>query len=112
MIKILHGADLHLDSPFSEFSPETAAEYRALQRQLPRKLVSLCKRLGCDMLLLAGDLFDGIPYPETVQTLRQELALCPVPVFVVPGNHDPLDSGIWDGSWPENVRVFNGKLRS
>lgn len=106
MIRILHGADLHLDSPFSEFSPEAAAEYRALQRQLPGKLTALCRNLRCDMLLLAGDVFDAIPYPETVELLRQELALCPVPVFLVPGNHDPLESGLWDGDWPEHVHIL------
>ena len=106
MIKILHGADLHLDSPFSDFSPETAAQYRRLQRQLPKKLADLCQQLSCRVLLLAGDIFDGIPYPETMEQLRRELELCPVPVLIVPGNHDPLDSGIWDGSWPENVHIF------
>jgi len=106
MIRILHGADLHLDSPFSDFLPSDAAEYRALQRQLPKKLVNLCRRRSCDLLLLAGDIFDGIPYPETLESIRSELSLCPVPVFIVPGNHDPLDSGVWDGSWPENVHIF------
>lgn len=106
MIKILHGADLHLDSPFCEFSPETAAQYRALQRQLPERLTALCKEQQCQMLLLAGDVFDGIPYPETVDALRQALAACPVPVFLVPGNHDPLESGLWDGEWPQNVHIF------
>lgn len=106
MIKILHGADLHLDSPFSDLSAEAAAQCRAMQRQLPQALVELCAARHCQMLLLAGDLFDGIPYPETVQELRRALALCPVPVFIIPGNHDPLDSGLWDGEWPEQVHIF------
>lgn len=106
MIRFLHAADLHLDSPFAEFSPQQAAEQRQLQRRLLKNLLSLCRRNGCDLLLLAGDIFDGMPYPETVELLRYELSLCPVPVFLVPGNHDPLDSGIWDGSWPERVHIF------
>ncbi|MBQ2997094.1 MAG: metallophosphoesterase [Oscillospiraceae bacterium] len=106
MIRFLHAADLHLDSPFAEFSPRQAAEQRQLQRRLLRDLLSLCRRRACDLLLLAGDIFDGMPYPETIELLRRELSLCPVPVFLVPGNHDPLDSGIWDGGWPEQVHIF------
>lgn len=106
VIRFLHAADLHLDSPFAEFSPARAAEQRQLQRQLFQNVMALCRRQGCDLLLLAGDIFDGMPYPETLELLRHALSLCPVPVFLVPGNHDPLDSGIWDGSWPEHVHIF------
>lgn len=106
MIQVLHGADLHLDSPFSDFPAEAAAMCRAQQRLLPQKLRELCVQKQCHIMLLAGDVFDGIPYPETVKTLRQELALCPVPVFIVPGNHDPLEGGLWDGEWPKNVHIF------
>ena len=55
MIRILHGADLHLDSPFSTFEPTRAQAYRAMQRQLPERLVKLANDRGCQLLLLAGD---------------------------------------------------------
>ena len=34
MIKLIHGADLHLDSPFSGLTPEQAAGRRQEQREL------------------------------------------------------------------------------
>ena len=108
MINILHGADLHLDSPFSDFPAETAAMCRSKQRQILQRMRDLCIQRQSHVMLLAGDIFDGIPYPETMETLRRELALCPVPVFIVPGNHDPLESGLWDGEWPEHVHIFKG----
>ena len=108
MINILHGADLHLDSPFSDFPAGTAAMCREEQRQILRRLRSVCIQRQSHVMLLAGDIFDGIPYPETVELLRRELALSPVPVFIVPGNHDPLESGLWDGEWPEHVHIFKG----
>ena len=34
MLKIIHGADFHLDSPFSGLTPERAAQRRGEQREL------------------------------------------------------------------------------
>ena len=70
MIKLLHGADLHLDSPFSGCSPEEAVRRRSLQRQLPMALTTMANRLDCRLMLLAGDIFDGTPSPRTVQALQ------------------------------------------
>ena len=41
MIKFLHAADLHLDSPFASLPPDKAAVRRREQRQLLDELVSL-----------------------------------------------------------------------
>ncbi len=113
MISILHGADLHLDSPFSSLTPEQAAERRKLQRQLPQKIVELAK--DCELLLLAGDVFDGRRVcPETVESLRQALETFEGHTFIVPGNHDPYgEESLWAGTqWPERVHIFKGKTES
>ena len=41
MIKFLHAADLHLDSPFSGLSPELAAQRRIEQRAMVMELTEL-----------------------------------------------------------------------
>ena len=116
MIKLLHAADLHLDSPFSGLSPEQAAARRKEQRELPAKLAELCRVHGCDALLLAGDVFDGESVaPETVEALLAAFAACPCPVFLAPGNHDPLSaaSPYRTERWPENVHIFRtGRMES
>ena len=90
-IKLLHAADLHLDSPFAGLPPEQAAARRQQARQLLEALPRLCRREGCRLVLLAGDLFDtGTVYRDTVDQLRQALAECPAQVFIAPGNHDPM----------------------
>lgn len=109
MIRILHGADLHLDSPFSAMTAEDAAKSRALQRQLPGALVQLANEKDCHLLLLAGDVFDSAAvYPETVQALQTALASFRGHVFIAPGNHDPYTVGsVWARTqWPENVHIF------
>ena len=47
MIKFLHAADLHLDSPFSGISPERAAQRRKEQRALLTELTELVNAEGC-----------------------------------------------------------------
>ena len=112
MIRFLHAADLHLDSPFSGLTPELAAERRKLQRQLPAKITSLANERHCDLLLLAGDVFDGARIcPETVEALVRAFERFEGQVFIAPGNHDPWhDRSPWAlTAWPENVHIFTGK---
>ncbi|MBQ2927785.1 MAG: DNA repair exonuclease [Oscillospiraceae bacterium] len=113
-LKLLHSADWHLDSAFSGFSDEQRAALKGQQRKLPEKIADLCRREQCDLMLLAGDLFDGIPSRETVARLKTVLRECGVPVLIAPGNHDFCGPGSpWlEESWPENVHVFTGKMES
>ena len=55
MIKFIHAADFHLDSAFSNLSPEQARERRQEQRQALKDFAQACE--GCELVLLAGDLF-------------------------------------------------------
>lgn len=59
MIKFLHTADLHLDAPFAALSPEQAAARRQEQRELLTELAEAANTHDCDLVLLAGDLFDS-----------------------------------------------------
>ena len=103
MIKILHSADWHLDSPL-----QMDAALRAELSMIPEKIVALCKKENCQMMLLSGDLFDGTASADTVQHLKRCLADAGVPVFITPGNHDYVGA---DSPWlcevfPENVHIF------
>ena len=97
MIRILHAADLHLDSPFEGLPEEKAALRRNEQRQLLRALAQLRAESGAQLVLLAGDLFDSAAsWAGTEDTLRLALAEMEVPVFISPGNHDFYSrSGRW-----------------
>ncbi len=113
-LKILHSADWHLDSPFGSFTPEQRDLLRREQRRIPDMVADLCRKEGCDLVLLAGDIFDGEATRETVTILKKALEHCAVPVFISPGNHDFCGgSSPWlEESWPENVHVFTGGLES
>ena len=88
-IRILHAADLHLDSPFESLNAEKAALRRREQRQLLMDIAALAREREADLLLLAGDVLDGAAvYRETADALREALKAVPCPVFIAPGNHD------------------------
>ena len=110
MLKLIHAADLHLDSPFSGLSPEAAALRRRELRELPDRLADLAVREGADLVLLAGDLLDGGQvYRETTEALARALGRIPCPVFLAPGNHDPYTapSPYALPIWPDNVHIFS-----
>ena len=107
-MKILHSADLHLDAPFSGRTGEQADYLRRELLAVPGKLADLCVARQCDLVLLAGDLFDGAYSRESYRALYAALERMAVPVFVTPGNHDHcgMDSPWERENWPANVRVF------
>ena len=107
-LKILHSADWHLDSPFQGFTEQQRQFLKEAQMQIPGKIADLCRREDCDMVLLAGDIFDVEARPETVALLKRELENCGVPVLISPGNHDfYTDGSPWkEEAWPENVYIF------
>ncbi len=108
MIKILHSGDWHLDSPIQGRSPEQTGLLRQALLQIPGQVAAICRRENCDLMLLSGDLFDG-PYTQAgYRALYNALQEVSVPVFIAPGNHDPVIPGSpWlTEVWPENVHIF------
>lgn len=108
MMKILHSADWHLDAPLSGRSEEQAQFLRQQLRKIPRKVTERAKRENCQMLLLAGDLFDGAYTQESYRAVYEALEEIRIPVFITPGNHDfcQPSSPYLAENWPENVHIF------
>ncbi len=113
MIKTVHAADFHLDSPFSALNAEQAAQRREEQRQIIERLADFTNDFGAELLLLAGDLFDSaLCYAESEECLCHALGRVRARVFVSPGNHDYYSPR---SPWarmklPENVHVFTSSV--
>ena len=107
-MKILHAADLHLDTPFTGRSEAQVQLLKKHLANVPEKLAQLQKVYGCDLVLLSGDLFDGEATADSLLALKNALADMGVPVFISPGNHDFCSPGspYLTESWPENVHIF------
>lgn len=109
MPKIIHAADLHLDSAFGGLPEEKARQRRRESRELLDRLADLARTEKADLVLLAGDLFDGERvYPETIERLREALGGMACPVLIAPGNHDPYTprSPYAAAPWPDHVHIF------
>ncbi len=88
-LRLIHTADLHLDSPFEALSTSQAASRRAEQRLLLSSLCELASEENADLLLLSGDLLDSSnTFYETGEEMIRALSNAPCPVFIAPGNHD------------------------
>lgn len=111
--RFVHAADLHLDSPFRGMAmlPESIRE-RIVDApfQALRQLVAISLREQVDFVLLSGDIYDGetpsLRAKLAVQAALNELAAAQIQVFIVHGNHDPLNEQQTDWALPEHVHVF------
>lgn len=115
MIKILHTGDIHLDSPFSGLSPRLAETRRGELRAAFTSMMTYAKMSNVDVMLIAGDVFDGeYVTKETLALLRGEFEKFGRPVFITPGNHDCASPGsVWvKHSFPENVHIFSSAVLS
>jgi exonuclease SbcD len=94
-LRVLHAADLHVDSPMHGLVAYDGApvnEIRAATRTALRALVAEAIDRQIHLLLLAGDLYDGSwrDYNTGLFVVSQlaELHEAGIPVVIVYGNHD------------------------
>ncbi|MBR6676090.1 MAG: DNA repair exonuclease [Clostridia bacterium] len=108
-MRILHTGDIHLDSPFAGLDISCAQKRRRELRETFSRMMRYAREERVDMVLIAGDLFDGaFVTRETVILLLREFASLECPVIIAPGNHDPYEKGgIWEKTvFPKNVHIF------
>jgi DNA repair exonuclease SbcCD nuclease subunit len=114
-IKILHCADLHLGSELTAV-PGRARERRQELLKTFRKITNICQDENIDLLLIAGDLFEGANIDgSTIQSVKEYLgSLDKTIAAIAPGNHDyaSVDSPYADEDWPDNVVVFRAGLEA
>jgi exonuclease SbcD len=114
-VKLVHAADLHLDSPLVGLDSEASAPVARLRlatRHALANLVDLCLEEEASLLLLAGDLWDGEwrDYSTGLHFAAQMARLARRGVHVVwlRGNHD-AESRVTRhlSSLPERVRELS-----
>ncbi len=116
MIKIIHCADLHLDSPFSASTVQMAKTKRELLRGTFTSLILYAEMEKADIMLLPGDLFDSeYVCRSTISLLTSQFERVPNCRFVIsPGNHDPYKphSPYANVKFPSNVYIFTSPTLS
>lgn len=115
MIKFLHCADLHLDSPFKGLSSLPNGLFQRLSDSTFvsfKRLIDLAISEEVDFVVIAGDLYDSgnrsLKAQSYLKNCFMKLKSYDINVYVVHGNHDPLDGQWVDLDWPSNVHFFGG----
>jgi DNA repair exonuclease SbcCD nuclease subunit len=114
MIRFVHTADWHLGIKYAKLGPN-AEKAREVRIKTVEKLMNIAKENDVDFIIVAGDLFDNNDVDRgligVVLNIMKEVA--PIPVYILPGNHDPLtrDSLYLDSSWKSlnNVVILESK---
>ena len=114
LLRFIHAADLHLDSPFKGLraeAPEYVADalYKATFEAYDN-ILDLCVSQKVDALLVAGDIYDSADRSLRAQRKfvdgLEKLHASGIRSFVCHGNHDPLDG--WEArlAYPPSCHRF------
>ncbi|WP_432352765.1 metallophosphoesterase family protein [Sporosarcina sp. A2] len=119
MIRFLHTADLHLDSPFKGITDMPIARLTELRESTfaaYEKMIQYAETVLPDFVLIVGDIYDGedrslraqVRFVKGLERLQQ----AGIPVFLSFGNHDHL-AGKWTRfQLPNNVTVFGPEVET
>ncbi|SFE26340.1 metallophosphoesterase family protein [Alteribacillus iranensis] len=113
-VRFIHAADMHIGSPISVAKGSPYYIKELLQDSIYIAFTNLVRDAidyDVDFVILAGDLFD-----QTNRGIRSQLFLRKqflrleakqIPVYIVFGNHDPVDVQYAPMNWPANVHIFS-----
>ena len=90
-ITFLHSSDLQLGMTRWFLEGEAQARFDDARLDSLRRLGDLAREHGAAFIVIAGDVFDSNSLSaQTLGRAREALRALPVPVYLLPGNHDPL----------------------
>lgn len=97
MLKLLHTADLHLGLESGQFDDDARRRLARARLDVARTILNTAEQYAVDAVLWAGDIFDT---PEPAEDWWRGFARAlsdragwTRPVFLLPGNHDPIRPG-------------------
>ncbi|SEQ40021.1 DNA repair exonuclease SbcCD nuclease subunit [Loktanella sp. DSM 29012] len=116
MIKILHTADVHLDSPLKSLAlrdPDLRDRVIAATRTAFARIVDVALDQRVSAVLIAGDLFDGQARSARtgafLTSQLDRLSDAGIRVFYIKGNHDADNPVTGQIDLPGNVHVFDAR---
>ena len=113
MLRFIHAADIHLDSPLKglqKYEGAPVEEIRGATRRALDNLIDLAVERNVDFVLIAGDLYDGdwkdhntgLFFVSRMHRLRDE----GIPVVLISGNHDAANRMTRSLRLPDNVELL------
>jgi DNA repair exonuclease SbcCD nuclease subunit len=113
-MRFLHTADWQLGMTRHFLAGDAQPRYSAARRDAVAGLGALAAEVGAEFVVVSGDVFEHNQLPPKVigQSLEAMRAIG-IPVYLLPGNHDPLDassvytSALFSAERPDNVVVLD-----
>jgi DNA repair exonuclease SbcCD nuclease subunit len=116
-IRFVHTADWQLGMTRRYLSGEAQARFSQARVDAIRRIGVVAKEEGAAFIVVAGDVFETNQVePKTVRRTLEALSEVSVPVYLLPGNHDPLDaasvyrSPTFQSKKPDNVIVLDDSV--
>lgn len=113
-MRFLHTADWQLGMTRKFLDADAQARYSAARRDAVAALGALARETGAEFIVVAGDVFDANQLaPKVVSQSLEAIREIDVPVYLLPGNHDPLGAlSVYTGALfveecPDNVTVLD-----
>ncbi|HET7741437.1 MAG TPA: exonuclease SbcCD subunit D [Mycobacterium sp.] len=113
-MRFLHTADWQLGMTRHFLNDEAQPRYSAARRDVIAAMGPLAAEVGAEFVVVAGDVFeDNHVAPGVVSRSLEAMRAIGVPVYLLPGNHDPLDAGsvytsaLFLSECPANVTVLD-----
>jgi DNA repair exonuclease SbcCD nuclease subunit len=93
MIRFLHTSDWQLGMTRRFLSEEAQARYTQARFDAIRTMGHIAKEKQCQFMLVCGDSFESNQVDrKTVARAIEALKEVTIPVYLLPGNHDPLNA--------------------
>ncbi|MGN1227204.1 MAG: exonuclease SbcCD subunit D [Christensenellales bacterium] len=111
-MKIIHTADLHLDSKMETYLTKEKAKERKLEIRLSfQRLVEYANENGVQVVLIAGDMFDTKNISVATKNFLLEIIAKynAIDFLVLKGNHD--EYMFEDGEVPQNLKFFGDNFK-
>lgn len=113
-MRFMHTADWQLGMTRHFLQGEAQPRYSAARRDAVAGLGALAADNGTEFVVVAGDVFEANQLePRVISQSLEAMRAIGVPVYLLPGNHDPLDassvytSALFTTECPENVTVLD-----
>lgn len=113
-MRFLHTADWQLGMTRHFLAGDAQPRYSAARRDAVAGLGALAAEVGAEFVVVAGDVFEHNQLaPQVISQSLEAMRAIGIPVYLLPGNHDPLDpSSVYTGALftaerPDNVVVLD-----
>ena len=116
MLKFIHAADIHIDSPLrglENYESAPAEEIRGATRKALNNLINLAIEEEVSFVIISGDMYDGDwkDYNTGLFLLSRlsKLTSKGISVFIAKGNHDAESKITRELKLPRGINLFSSK---